>query len=266
LQNFNERLVDLPEDLLCSLFDIGRSNEFLKGCTYVLAVFFHAFLDLELWRFFTYACVHENLLQLAINAVSLAAFGTALALTAGTRRTIVYGLAGCLAGGMAAGMGAFLLPQRPVMGGTALVCGVAAVYVIRHGGETLFYARSVPVPTGALAVLLMIGSLAASVAGGQWFNLLQVLGGGGGIACHYLAPTLASWVLRRRVLRRERELQQDQEVVERVDSLLIKVQEAGLRSLTRREQAFLKRASRRYRQRILEPLIDPAEEKQEPIS
>jgi hypothetical protein len=176
---------------------------------------------------------------------------------------MIYAFAGCVAGGLAAGVGALTLPEKPVVGGAGLICGVTAVYVMLRGADPLIYVGQVVVPTAALAGLLAFASLASSASGGQWFSLLQAVGGPAAAACYLLEPRFLRWLSNRRQRVQAREAERDLLVVRRVDDLLVKVQAQGLDGLTRAELAFLRRASRRYRDRILPVASSPPVQQQE---
>jgi len=210
---------------------------------------FRTFGRFELLAPLTYACLHENLVHLLLNVICLVGLGAALTRRLGAPRAISYALAGCVVGGIASGAVAFLSPGLPVIGGTGLVSGLAAVYLAVCGSDVLLYVGARPVPAGALVHVLLLGSLVASVAGGQMANLAQAFGAFGGWLCFRLEPGLARWLLRRRLLYYERELERERDLVENVDQILAKVHQAGLDRLTRRERSLLKQASRIYRQK-----------------
>lgn len=199
------------------------------------------FGDFQIWRLFTGALLHADIMHLAFNMLGVFFFASLVEKHLGTRRFILLILATLLLGNLVHGL---IWPYSPVIGFSgASIAILIAFATIAPTATIILYIF--PVPAWFVAVLVVTVDLAGALQpGGQIANLVHLVGA----ACGFLAvrrPGLLDVGIRLgtrvndwREERQERHVQRDEAYL---DQLLEKVSRQGLTSLSNSERTFLAR-------------------------
>jgi len=212
---------------------------------------------LELWRWLTYALLHDGPLHLLFNALAIWMFGSDVEERLGTRRFAAFCAVSCAgAAGSVVALDRLLGQTSLVIGSSGIVFGLLLAYGMLFAERviTLLVFFVLPVSLKARHFVLLFGAveLLFGVAGGTRVAHFAHLGGmlfgwlflRGSSGTASPVPGGAGFLepLRRRLaaLTRARDDR-------RMDELLQKVNASGIASLSEGEKRFLHRMSRRKR-------------------
>ena len=211
------------------------------------------------WQLFTWGFLHslEDPFHLLGNMLFLYFLGTMLEGLVGSRRFLVTFASGLLVAGIATLLVGFLTvgdqaPGRYVttLGASgAVLCIVVAMAVLRPDTRLIFIIFPITLRTLAIAYVGL----------NLFYFLLQIKGAGGDNVAYLAHLVGAGWgfLLAKRgwiwkdPLEKVEEWREDRDQARaadderRVDDLLAKINREGIQSLTSRERAFLKRASKK---------------------
>jgi membrane associated rhomboid family serine protease len=203
---------------------------------------------LRIWQFITYSFLHDvgNLFHILMNMFILWMFGGDVESMLGRRRFLWLYFLAALAGGLC------MIPwyTTPILGASAAVFGVMAMYARLFPQRRVFIWGILPVRARTLVIGLAVLDLLAAAQGSDTgvANLAHVGGfvvGWFFLPLAYLFQQVRSEQADRQTRRRN---VQDAATRQRVDQLLAKIGRDGLGSLTREEREFLARASKRPRE------------------
>jgi len=214
-----------------------------------------------LWQPVTYMFLHGGILHLLWNMLALWIFGCDVERRWGTNRFVRF----YLLGGLAAGVCTLLVAPmsesiaiHPTIGASGAVLGVLAAYAMMFPDNRItllllfvlpltMKARTLAIGYAVITVLMILSTPPGSGGVAHFAHL-------GGLAFGYLyvkyGGRFETALRRRRVGRSERQLQaraakreaHDKFMREKVDPILEKISREGVKSLTRRERAVLRRA------------------------
>jgi membrane associated rhomboid family serine protease len=223
------------------------------------------------WTFLTYLFAHVNLLQLAVNGLMLALFGSAVERRLGGLAFVRFYLLCGLGGPLAAFALAFLLPEvPPFVGASAAVFGVALAFALLWPETRVFvFPLPWPVPAGVLVGLLALlalvpftldprGGVAHLAHLGGFLIGLLYLKGGEHIERRTVAPESAAPAEPVLVARQAGAAVGDGareaparrapgDAAREMNRVLDKISRQGLASLTAAERRFLDEISRQLR-------------------
>jgi membrane associated rhomboid family serine protease len=220
---------------------------------------------LELWRWLSYALLHDGPFHLLFNALAIWMFGSDVEERLGTRRFAAFCAVSCAgAAGSVVALDALLGRASLVIGASGIVFGLLLAFGVLFAERTItllvlfvlpvsLKARQFVIIFGAIELLFGMagGTRVAHFAhlGGMLFGWLFLRGAllrsrspgrlDGGESSRTAGPLAA---LRRRIEAFSR-ARDDR----RMDELLQKVNATGIASLTEGEKSFLHRMSRRKR-------------------
>jgi membrane associated rhomboid family serine protease len=205
----------------------------------------------RVWQFITHGFLHDvgNLMHILFNMLLLWMFGGEVEAAIGSRRFGRLYFAAVLAGGLCMMPWYFIEPDIPILGASAAVFAVLALFARLYPQRRLLVWGIIPVRARTLVLFLAGLDLLFAVSGSRTGTAHLAHLGGFAVGWFYLTFQRAAKQARtQRVGRQqERRERQDAEVRRRVDELLSKVGREGLGSLNAEEREFLKRASQRYR-------------------
>ena len=213
----------------------------------------YAIKNFRVWQFITHAFLHntEMFWHILFNMFVLWMFGCEVERVLGRSRFLVLYFAAALAGGLCMMPWYFIDPDIPILGASGAVFGMMAMFakLFPHRQVHLLGVFPMKVRTLALSIvgIEVLAQLISGLAGGDGIAHLAHLGGFAlGWFFLSLERSTAQFQRARQFKKTARSNREEREVREEVDELLAKVGRDGLNSLTRRERAFLKRASKRY--------------------
>jgi len=217
---------------------------------------------LYLWQLGTYALLHAvgNPIHILGNMFMLWMFGGQTESYMGTRRFLkLYVLGAVFAGVLTClfyGISGLRYPgdwSTPVIGASGAVCAVLAAFATLFPNRIILVFFILPMKVKH-AVLLFAAAEAIVTFSGTRSGIATIahLGGFGfgfvfiryGRRIQRIFLTLYE---RRRRQQSKRDQENTRKLRERVDDLLVKVNEKGMDSLNRRERSFLKKASKQFR-------------------
>ena len=210
---------------------------------------------LWLWQLITHPLLHGlNPLHPALPLLLLWTYGREVEHALGARRFIVCLLLSAAGTGVLIAATAWLMgaPEAMYIGSCGAAAGALGAYATLYPERMvkfLFVVRMHGRHAALLSLLLLV--LAAKAGETSWpATALLLLGFPLGVLFVRHEASVADVVmpLYRRVA--ERRKRRERRVRLRVEELLEKVNRDGIESLTHRERAFLKRASRQYRERM----------------
>lgn len=232
----------------------------------------------QLWRPLTYAFCHSRgeLLHLIFNMLFLWWFGTTLERMFGSREFLKFYLAAAIVSGIAfVGMSVVLGDNTPAVGASGAIMAIMMVYAMYFPRQLIYLMGIIPVEirwlVAAYVVFDSLPILSALSGKGVHDGIAHAahLGGlGFGFAYKYFGLRLdglfdfkaasgwaARWKRRRklRIYDPAAQPKQGTDLEAEVDRILAKIHEQGEASLTDKERRILKDASRKYRDRSVEP-------------
>ncbi len=202
---------------------------------------------LWLWQFVTYMFLHSTTdpWHLIFNMLGLWMFGSEVERVLGSRRFLtLYFTAGIFAGICCC----VFTPGTSILGASGAIFAIEVAFAMYFPNSTvIFYvfpikAKYLVMIFAGLTIFSCIIPRSGNVAhfahlGGLVYGFLFVR-----YSCR-VGEYLRKWQVRQQ----EKELMKDQELRDKVDEILDKVNREGLRNLTWRERNFLKNASKRYK-------------------
>lgn len=213
--------------------------------------------DLAVYQLFTYMFLHGSLFHILINMFILWMFGPEIEYSWGTRRFFKYYFLTGIAGGI------FTVAFQPnfaypTIGASGAIYGLLVAYAVMFPNRTIYLYFLFPIKV-KWAVILFVGlefmaSMGSTPDGvGHWAHL-----GGAAVGFIYLkldwrfrnfmrAISPRRFIGRFRVEHKTRKMeknrQQTEEVMRRVDQILDKINEVGIENITEEERRFLGDAS-----------------------
>lgn len=205
---------------------------------------------LPLWQLLTYGFMHGGLGHIFMNLLMLFFLGTMLEEMVGGRRFLTFYFVTIVLAGFAQMMlGLILEEARPILGASGGVLGlVTAVATLRPQTRIIFII--VPLTLRTFALIYVGLDL--------YTQIMDLKGADSGVAsfAHLTGAAIGYFSVRRGWIwsdpferldswRAGAAAQREANTQERVDELLAKIAREGIQSLSGREQAFLKRVSKR---------------------
>ncbi len=224
----------------------ARSEWFAEWFALVPA---NAIEKFRVWQFITHAFLHdpETFWHILLNMFMLWMFGCEVERVLGRSRFLILYFAAALAGGIC------MIPfyEDSILGASGAVFGMMAMFarLFPHRRVLLLGVFPMKVRTLALSIvgIEVIAQLVSGLAGDDGIAHLAHLGGFAvGWFFLSLERSMTQFQRAREFKKTARLNREEREVRAEVDELLAKVGRDGLNSLTNRERAFLKRASKRY--------------------
>ena len=202
--------------------------------------------NVRVWQFVTYAFIHdtETLWHIVMNMFMLWMFGCEVERALGRSRFLVLYFAAALAGGIC------MIPfyQAVSLGASGAVFGMMAMFARLFPHRRVLLFGVIPMKARTLVLSIVGVEVVMQLIGGDGIAHLAHLGG---FAVGWFFLSMERSVVQfrraREFNRKARTEQEERDVRADVDRLLEKVGREGLNSLTDRERAFLKQASKRYR-------------------
>ena len=202
---------------------------------------------LWLWQFATYMFLHSvsSPWHIIFNMLVLWMFGSQVERAMGTRKFLtMYFTAGIFAGIFCC----LFTPNSPIIGASGAIFAVEVAFAMFFPNTTvIFYvfpikAKYLVMIFAGITVISCIVPTSGSTA--HFAHL-------GGLVYGFLfiryEPKFSSFLLSWQNQQQKKECQKEEDIKEQVDALLDKVNQGGMKSLTRRERNFLRNASKRYR-------------------
>ncbi len=202
---------------------------------------------LWLWQFVTYMFLHSvsSPWHIIFNMLVLWMFGSQVERAMGTKKFLaMYFTAGIFAGIFCC----LFTPDSPIIGASGAIFAVEVAFAMFFPNTTvIFYVF--PIKAKYL-VMIFAGITVISCimpASGSTAHFAHL----GGLIYGFLfiryEPRFSSFLLSWQNQQQEKECQKEEDIKRQVDVLLDKVNQGGMKSLTRRERNFLRSASKRYR-------------------
>lgn len=202
---------------------------------------------LWLWQLFTYMFLHSTTdpWHLIFNMLGLWMFGSEVERVLGSRRFLtLYFTAGIFAGICCC----VFTPGTPILGASGAIFAIEVAFAMYFPNSTvIFYvfpmkAKYLVMIFAGLTIFSCIIPRSGNVAhfahlGGLVYGFLFVR------YSYRVGDYLKKW----QVHQQEKEFMKDQELHDKVDEILDKVNREGLKNLTWRERNFLKNASKQYK-------------------
>jgi len=199
------------------------------------------------WQLLTFAFLHDpdTAWHVLINLLAVGLLGTSMERTLGPRRVLILYFGSVLTAGLAS---ALLVPSSAAIGSAGAVYGLLVAYAV-------FRWNSVP-SVAFLSLksqhLALLGGAAVAAynlnrPGHSLADVAQLAGLAFGLLFAAYEPRVTALLRTLESRRRAHEAQQAAQTRQRVDDLLDKINREGMAQLTRRERAFLRRASKLYR-------------------
>ena len=202
--------------------------------------------NVRVWQFVTYAFIHdtETLWHIVMNMFMLWMFGCEVERALGRSRFLVLYFAAALAGGIC------MIPfyQAVSLGASGAVFGMMAMFARLFPHRRILLFGVIPMKARTLVLSIVGVEVILQLIGGDGIAHLAHLGGFAvGWFFFSLERSAVQFWRAKESKKAARTAREEQDVRKEVDGLLAKVGRDGLSSLTDRERAFLKRASKRYR-------------------
>ncbi len=200
-----------------------------------------------LWQFVTYMFLHSvsSPWHIIFNMLVLWMFGIQVERAMGTRKFLtMYFTAGIFAGIFCC----LFTPDSPIIGASGAIFAVEIAFAMFFPNTTvIFYVF--PIKAKYLVMIFagitVISCIMPASGGTAHFAHL------GGLVYGFLfiryEPKFSSFLLSWQNQQQKKESLKEEDIKRQVDALLDKVNQGGMKSLTRRERNFLRSASKRYR-------------------
>ncbi len=202
---------------------------------------------LWLWQFVTYMFLHSvsSPWHIIFNMLVLWMFGSQVERAMGTKKfLIMYFTAGIFAGIFCC----LFTPDSPIIGASGAIFAVEVAFAMFYPNSTIIFIMF-PIKAKYL-VMIFAGITVISCimpASGNTAHFAHL----GGLIYGFLfiryEPRFSSFLLSWQNQQQTKECQKEEDIKRQVDVLLDKVNQGGMKSLTRRERNFLRSASKRYR-------------------
>tara|TARA_B100001964_G_scaffold92583_1_gene103902 strand:+ start:382 stop:1254 length:873 start_codon:yes stop_codon:yes gene_type:complete len=202
---------------------------------------------LWLWQFVTYMFLHSvsSPWHIIFNMLVLWMFGSQVERAMGTRKFLtMYFTAGIFAGIFCC----LFTPNSPIIGASGAIFAIEIAFAMFFPNTTVvFYvfpikAKYLVMIFAGITVISCIMPTSGSIA--HFAHL-------GGLVYGFLfiryESKFSSFLLSWQNQQQKKECQKEENIKRQVDALLDKVNQGGMKSLTRRERYFLRSASKRYR-------------------
>jgi membrane associated rhomboid family serine protease len=202
---------------------------------------------LWLWQFVTYMFLHSvsSPWHIIFNMLVLWMFGSQVERAMGTKKFLtMYFTAGVFAGIFCC----LFTPNSPIIGASGAIFAVEIAFAMFFPNTTvIFYVF--PIKAKYLVMIFagitVISCIMPSSGNTAHFAHL------GGLIYGFLfiryEPRFSSFLLSWQSQQQKKEYQKEEDIKSQVDVLLDKVNQGGMKSLSRRERNFLRSASKRYR-------------------
>ncbi|WP_096893502.1 rhomboid family protein [Candidatus Scalindua japonica] len=202
---------------------------------------------LWLWQFVTYMFLHSvsSPWHIIFNMLVLWMFGSEVERAMGTRKFLtMYFTAGIFAGIFCC----LFTPYSPIIGASGAIFAVEIAFAMFYPNSTIIF---IVFPIKAKYLVMIFAGITVisciMPASGNTAHFAHL----GGLIYGFLfiryEPRFSSFLLSWQKQQQEKEYQKEEDLKGQVDSLLDKVNQGGMKSLTRRERNFLRNASKRYR-------------------
>lgn len=210
------------------------------------------FKILQVWRFIGYQFLHGSVTHILFNMLGLFFLGPTLERHWGGKRFLIFYLSCGVAGGFFYTLLAVLkiLPVGTMIGASGAILGMLAACAILFPRFVVFiFVFPVPIRiAAAIFTFLYIVNLlkGGPNAGGDSAHLAGMAAG----AAYVLwQPWFDGFAYRQQRKKSEMNLRQQQSLQAEVDRILDKVNDSGIRSLTRREKKILEHATQQEQAR-----------------
>lgn len=207
----------------------------------------YAIGKLWLWQFVTYMFLHSiyDPWHIIFNMLALWMFGSEVERAMGSKKFLtMYFTSGIFAGIFCC----IFTPNNPILGASGAVFAIEVAFAMFFPNATvIFYVF----PIKAKYLVMIFASITI-------INCLIPTGGNiahfahlGGLLYGFLfvryEPRFSNILISWQVQQREREYIKNEDLKKKVDMLLDKVNRVGMKNLTKKERAFLRNASKKYR-------------------
>ncbi len=224
------------------------------------------FSEFRLWQFFTYMFIHAGPWHLIFNMFFLWMFGCEVERTLGTREFVKYYLACGVGAALLHLIVSFLLSSSgvdvPVVGASGAIYGVMAAFAVLFPERviTLLLFLVLPVQLKAkylvmifagISVLLgTVGAFGNADGVAHFAHLGGMVAGFLYLKLDWRTEQVGQWVRQqresRRVVQGLKQHQAMQQIRERVDEILDKINEVGYEQLDEEEKRILREASQKF--------------------
>jgi membrane associated rhomboid family serine protease len=203
----------------------------------------------RIWQFGSYAFLHSarTPFHIFFNMLILFFMGPHVESVTGARRFVVLYLTSGVGAGIAHSALAY---SHPVLGASGAVLGITAAFAFFFPDARMLLFFIVPIKARHLVWVIAGIDLFVALGGGGPSDVAAFAHLGGLLTGYMFVRyewDLRTFIAAQQDRWRERREREGEDIRERVDDLLDKVHREGLQSLTRREKAFLKRASEHFR-------------------
>jgi membrane associated rhomboid family serine protease len=207
----------------------------------------YAIGKLWLWQFITYMFLHsiQDPWHIVINMLALWMFGGQVERAMGTKKFLtMYFTAGVFAGIFCC----IFTPTNAILGASGAIFAIEIAFAMFFPNATVIF-FIFPIKAKYLVMIF---------AGITVFNCLMVTGGNvahfahlGGLLYGFLfvryESRFSNFLISWQIQQQEKGYKKEEELKRKVDQLLDKVNREGMKNLTRKERAFLRNASKKYR-------------------
>ena len=207
--------------------------------------------QLRIWQLVTYMFLHGGIWHLALNMLVLWMFGIELERLWGTRAFLRY----YFISGIGAGFFAFLTFSTPVLGASGAIYGLLLAFGLLFPQRIIYLYAIIPMRAKYFVLLIIGVSLLSGMSGafGADDGIAHFVHLGGAVVGFFYLRYPEVWAgvrvyFQRRRMERFMKKQEEQEkrlqqVREKVDEILGRINEVGYDQLTPEERRFLKEAS-----------------------
>ncbi len=231
---------------------IGREMVMLLGLTPVQVL-----QNLSVYQLFTYMFLHGGLFHILINMFVLWMFGSEIELTWGTRKFFKYYFLTGMAGGI---FTVIFQPNSaiPTIGASGAIYGLLVAYAVMFPNRMIYLYFLIPLKVKyAVAVFVVLEFMASLSANPDGIGHLAHLGGAvvgfiyvktdWRVSRFFRAISPKRMIENLRFKRKEHKInknrQETEEIMKRVDQLLDKINAVGYENLSEEEKHFLGNAS-----------------------
>ena len=200
-----------------------------------------------LFQLFTYMFLHANFLHILFNMFVLWMFGTEIEYTWGSRAFLKYYIYCGLGGSL---LSVILNPglPYPIIGASGAIYGILAAYWLMFPRRTILVFFILPMRVKY--AIPLFGLLSFFVSGPHVAHLAHLGGAVVGLVyikldwrLQFFGRWLKSLRHRRKSARLEKNRQEAEEIMKRVDRILDKINELGIENISKEDRKFLEDAS-----------------------
>ena len=200
------------------------------------------------YQIFTYMFLHGGFLHLLFNMFVLWMFGTEIELTWGSKPFARFYLLSGIAGGLLSLATNSLFPAGLIVGASGAIYGVMIAYWLMFPNRVLYLYFVIPVKVRwAIPAFLLLGFLFGGAGtahmahlGGALFGLIYLKSDW---RWFRLGKAVKDLKYKRQTARLNKNRQQAEDTMKRVDSILDKINAVGIENLSKEEREFLEKAS-----------------------